>query len=305
MPKKNRTHRLHHKPTKTLTNLANMDLDLVSTPIPNDDVQVQKNMKNISKKTLSIGIFGFGDFGQFLAKTFVKHHTVYAISKSDYTTVAKNMGCRYISLDDVSTIATLDLDVILFSVSIMSFHQVLVSLPKNLFHNKLIVDVLSVKEYPCKEMKEQLPKDCDILCTHPMFGPESGKFGWKDLTFVYDKIRITNETRCKQFLQIWKKEECNMIKMSCEQHDKYTAKSQFVTHFTSRIIEEQTLAPTPIDTKGFETLLNLSKSTCKDSFELFYGLYFYNKHAIKQLTVYKDALHTIEKRLSEYTNKSK
>jgi prephenate dehydrogenase len=96
-----------------------------------------------------------------------------------------------------------------------------------------------------------------------------------------------------------------MIKMSCEQHDKYTAKSQFVTHVTSRIIEEQSLVPTPIDTKGFETLLTLSKNTCKDSFELFYGLYFYNKYAMKQLDMYKDALCAIEKRLSEYPKKSK
>lgn len=52
--------------------------------------------------------------------------------------------------------------------------QVLKSLPQDLLRGKLIVDVLSVKNHPKQVMLETLPGDCDILCTHPMFGPESG-----------------------------------------------------------------------------------------------------------------------------------
>ncbi|GFQ07133.1 arogenate dehydrogenase 1 chloroplastic [Phtheirospermum japonicum] len=33
-------------------------------------------------------------------------------------------------------------------------------------------------------MLQVLPRDSDVLCTHPMFGPESGKDGWKDLSFM-------------------------------------------------------------------------------------------------------------------------
>lgn len=36
-----------------------------------------------------------------------------------------------------------------------------------------------------------------------MFGPESGKDGWKDLTFMFDKVRITNEATCSSFLHIF------------------------------------------------------------------------------------------------------
>ena len=39
-------------------------------------------------------------------------------------------------------------------------------------------------------MLELLPKECDILCTHPMFGPDSGRYGWQNLNFVYEKTRI-------------------------------------------------------------------------------------------------------------------
>lgn len=45
----------------------------------------------------------------------------------------------------MTSLMKLDLDVILLSVSIISFENVLKSLPKELLQGKLIVDVLSVK----------------------------------------------------------------------------------------------------------------------------------------------------------------
>lgn len=40
-----------------------------------------------SKSILKIAILGFGTFGQFLAKTFVKHHEIMASSRTNYTQV--------------------------------------------------------------------------------------------------------------------------------------------------------------------------------------------------------------------------
>ena len=44
-------------------------------------------------------------------------------------------------------------------------------------------------------MLTNLPEDCDVLCTHPMFGPESGKFGWQGLPFLYEKVRVKDLDR--------------------------------------------------------------------------------------------------------------
>ena len=78
--------------------------------------------------------------------------------------------------------------------SILSTDKVLKSLPlQRLKRSTLFVDVLSVKEFAKDMFLRILPKDFDILCTHPMFGPESGKNSWKGLTFVYDKFRVGNE----------------------------------------------------------------------------------------------------------------
>ena len=51
-----------------------------------------------------------------------------------------------------------------------------------------------------------LPEELDVLCTHPMFGPESGKNGWKDLAFMYERVRIKDEATCSSFLRIFETE---------------------------------------------------------------------------------------------------
>ena len=43
------------------------------------------------------------------------------------------------------------------------------------------------------------------------------------------------------------------------------------------------LADTTINTKGYESLLNLVNNTSNDSFDLYYGLFMYNKNATQEL----------------------
>jgi arogenate dehydrogenase (NADP+), plant len=58
------------------------------------------------------------------------------------------------------------------------------------------LDVLLFKKHPRDLL---LPEESGILCTHLMVGPESGKDGCKDLTFMYDKVRICDEANCSNF----------------------------------------------------------------------------------------------------------
>lgn len=60
-----------------------------------------------------------------------------------------------------------------------------------------------------------LPPEFGVVCTHPMFGPESGKNSWAGLPFVYDKVRIAGNSaqdrKCAQFLSIFENEVGNNI----------------------------------------------------------------------------------------------
>ena len=130
-------------------------------------------------------------------------------------------------------------------------------------------------------MLAALPRDFDIVCTHPMFGPDSGSGSWSGLPLVFDRVRVgrsaSRQRRADAFLRFFEREGCRMVEMACEEHDRLSAGTQFVTHTVGRVLGEMQLAPTPIDTRGYESLLSLVGNTANDSFDLYYGLFMYNQ----------------------------
>ena len=155
-------------------------------------------------RPLKIGVMGFGRFGQFIAKSFSKYGNVVGTSRSDYSDIANEMGAVFIPLSEPDKFLDEHLDVIVLAVSIVSFEDTVKKWSvflRNYIQRQnqdgtsvvapLIVDVCSVKEHPREILLKYLPEQCDILCTHPMFGPDSGKDGWNGLTFVYERTRIS------------------------------------------------------------------------------------------------------------------
>jgi len=310
----------------------------------------QEKLATLRSRPLTIGVVGFGRFGQFIARSFAKHSgRVVVTSRSDYTDIANGMGVKYIPLSDPKAFLDQNLDVIVMATSILSFDDTIATFSRHLkekvekddnLPGPLIVDVLSVKEHPREVLLEMLPTQCDILCTHPMFGPDSGKNGWHGLTFVYERTRIngvildpdtqaehnlhqlsestidplaadnsfldaegTRHTlhegndafaegmdRMERFLSIWEEEGCRMVPMSCKDHDSFAANSQFITHLMGRILGTQGLKRTPIDTKGFESVLKLIGTTTADSFDLFYGLFKYNRNSMDTIIKLKESM---------------
>jgi arogenate dehydrogenase (NADP+) len=98
-------------------------------------------------------------------------------------------------------------------------------------------------------------------------------------------------------MKIWESYGCNLIEMSCEQHDEFTARSQFVTHFIARSLNDYVLDSTPIDTPSYRNLCDLSTGLCKDSMDLFQSLYRYNPFAETQMQKIKDSMSIIELQL--------
>lgn len=306
----------------------------------------REKLTALQARPLTIGVMGFGRFGQFIAKSFQKYARVVVTSRSDYTKIANEMGVKYIPLSTKDAFLQEDLDVIVVATSIMSFESTIKSLVPHLKEDlkrraakgdltkgPLIVDVLSVKEHARQVMLDLLPPECDILCTHPMFGPDSGKNGWHGLNFVYEKTRIdkvvleqSNTTdngeafvdtegrvhnihedndshvealdRMERFLSIWEEEGCRMVPLSAKDHDAYSANSQFITHLMGRILGSQGLATTPIGTKGFESVLKLVESTTADSFDLFYGLYKYNQNSLDTIVKLRSAMDEVIEKLN-------
>ncbi|XP_042504541.1 arogenate dehydrogenase 2, chloroplastic-like [Macadamia integrifolia] len=269
------------------------------------DFKTQRNELLKKSVKLKIAIVGFGSFVLFLAKTLIRQgHTVLAYSQSKYTVNSSMLVALGVSFySDPHDLCEEQPEVVLLCTSIISLESILKSLPlQRLKRSTLFVDVLSVKEMPKKLFLQILPPEFDILCTHPIFGPESGRSGWAGLPLVYEKVRIGNEdsriNRCNAFLKIFSQEGCRMVEMSCAEHDRYSAGTQLITHIIGRTLGKiDDLDWTPMNTKGYETLLNLRDNTCADNFELLYGLFIYNKNALEQLQRLDMAFQSVKKQL--------
>uniref|UniRef100_A0A453S6M6 Prephenate/arogenate dehydrogenase domain-containing protein n=1 Tax=Aegilops tauschii subsp. strangulata TaxID=200361 RepID=A0A453S6M6_AEGTS len=207
---------------------------------------------------------GFGNFGQFIARGIQRQgHAVLATSRSDYSEYCSAHGIRFFR--SLEALCEEQPDVLLVCSSILSTESVVRATPlAKLRPDTIVADVLSVKQFPRNLLLEILPPEFGIVCTHPMFGPESGKHGWSKLPFVYDKVRVAEEggqkAKCDRFLSIFEQEGCRMVEMTCAEHDRHAAGSQFITHTIGRVLAQLNLQSTPINTKGYETLLQLVSS---------------------------------------------
>lgn len=282
----------------TLVGLENLGLGSSLTSMVRMGAQAVKGPRP------RVGLIGFGTFGQFLAKKLVLSYEVYATNRSNQSAAAGNMGVIW--CESIEMLMEQRVEIIILAVSILSFEQQLRRLADCIQKrgeassgSVLVVDVLSVKVHAKTSMLAILPESCDILCTHPMFGPESGKHGWTGLPFVFERVRLYNARRCEDHLQWWRDQGVRMVDMACDLHDDLAAGSQFVTHFTGRLLSQLAMRSTPINTKGYEALLQLVDGTCKDSFDLFFALYKFNPHSEEQLNAIEDAMHTVSSKLRE------
>ncbi|KAE8682953.1 Arogenate dehydrogenase 1 [Hibiscus syriacus] len=219
--------------------------------------------------------------------TMIKQgHTLRATSRTDYSHICHQLGISFFR--DVIAFLEADNDVILIATSILSLSEVLRSMPLHSFKRRtLFVDVLSVKEHPRNVLLQVLPEEMDVLCTPPMFGPESCKNGWKDLPIVFEKVRVRDEPRCSNFLQSFESEGCRMVEMSCEEHDKPAARSRFLTRTVGRILLEMGIESTSMNTKSFETLVKLKESMATASFDLFDGLFIHSRFTQQESILFK------------------
>jgi aspartate/methionine/tyrosine aminotransferase/prephenate dehydrogenase/prephenate dehydratase len=252
------------------------------------------NSSQINK--LKVGIIGFGRFGQFIGEQMVNYgFQVYATSRSNYTDESKKIGVTFLNYDEF---IKLNVDVVIIATSILSFEKVVDSYPIDYWEDKLVVDVLSVKVYPSEILSNKL-KNCNILLTHPMFGPDSAKFSWKDKNFVYWKNMIDNtcETCITIFLNFWENQGCTMIEMSPQEHDSLTANSQFLTHFIGRTLELLDCNNTLVDTDGYKSLVKIKDHSINDSWDLFYALAKYNPVSIDTINKLKFQINKLEEQI--------
>jgi prephenate dehydrogenase len=219
---------------------------------------------------MQISVYGLGRFGAFWASILSESFQVKGYSRNPDRITPP--GVLRVDLEEL-----MDCHVLFLCNAISSMEQVLPVIAPLVKPGTLVVDTCSVKVYPTDMMLKYLPESVEILGSHPMFGPDSGKNGVEGLPIVLCKKRISDE----QYI-LWKDLFRNMglavQEMTAHEHDREAAYTQGITHFIGRTLDELKLHPSSMATTGYSALLDIVKQTCNDPWQLFIDLQKYNPY---------------------------
>jgi len=219
-----------------------------------------------------VSIIGFGRFGAMLHALLTKGFEVDVYDKNP----VDNAEVNEVSLEEA-----LKNDTIFIAVPIRDFEDLVVDISTRIQSGKTIIDVCSVKVFPKKVMIDNLPEKIDIIATHPLFGPDSLKDSGSVMTMEAVKDSFERYNFWKNYF-----ESQNIIieEISADDHDMMAARSQGLTHFVGRVIDDFGTNQTRIDTEGYKALHKLVNQTCNDSWDLFEDIQNYNPYTEKMIS---------------------
>ncbi len=243
-------------------------------------------MKNVS-------IIGFGNFGQFFARKLVTTFEVSAWDCRDFSSEARKIGVKWATLEQAA-----DGDLIVLAVPLQSMEPLLVKLADLINLKALVMDVCSVKQEPIRLMQKYLPQ-AELLCTHPMFGPQSAKDGWQGHRLVVCPV-TTPSAKSEFVLRFFRNQGLRLFEMTDEQHDREMARVQALTHFVARALKECEVKSSPFGTFAYDHLCKIVELLGGDSWELFETIELGNPFAQEIRREFIENLQKLERRLKKH-----
>jgi prephenate dehydrogenase len=220
--------------------------------------------------TMRIGVYGLGRFGAFWAGCLAERHEVLGYSRSAERKAPD-------AVKRVGEVEVLACDAVFLCVAISAVEEVVSSIAGKVKPGTTIFDTCSVKVHPVSVMNKLLPEGTNIIGTHPMFGPDSGKDGIAGLPFVFCPVRGSVENT-DFWLNEFEMMGLKVLPLSPDEHDREAAYTQGITHFMGRVLNDLELKPSAIATMGYDKLLEIIEQTCNDPYQLFVDLQRFNPY---------------------------
>ncbi len=237
-----------------------------------------------------IGIIGFGQFGQFMAQHLAPFFDVTVCDQNDRQIEAEKIGVKWREFETVA-----GKQIVIFAVPLKSFADVLQRAVPFLQTNAVCLDVCSVKMKPIELMLEHLPATVEIIGTHPLFGPQSGRDSIEGLRVALCPVRTTQAEKIKNFLAHELK--LQVFEKSPEEHDREMAHVQALTHFVARALDELHVVDSELATVSYEELMKAARLVSEDSWELFQTIQQANPFAETKRKAFIEKLIELETRM--------
>jgi prephenate dehydrogenase len=225
------------------------------------------------RTTETLGIIGFGAFGQLVAHYLKGHFKLYAY---DPSAISKEIAADLeVSLTELDSAAQCDIVVIASPVS--SFEQVVSAISEVCSSGAIIVDVGSVKVQPSEIMHRLLPDHVDVVATHPLFGPQSACDGIRGLKISICPSKNRRHLVLASFLR--RVLGLQVILTSPQEHDREVAIVQGLTHLIARVLSNMEPLPSRHTTRSFDLLIEAISMVQNDAPEVFEAIEKANPYA--------------------------
>jgi prephenate dehydrogenase len=218
----------------------------------------------------TVCIVGYGRFGTLLASLMRREFAV-SICEDNPESAARVIADALprVMLNEIGRF-----DIVMFAVPISSLESVIKDAAAYVSEGQLVMDVCSVKVYPAQLMKKYL-QGCQILATHPMFGPDSASKGLDGLQLALCPISVDDET-VQTIADFWQRKAVEVLITSPERHDRDVVYSLAFTHSVARIILGMNAPDIMLTTRNFNAVTEVARLAAKDTDQLFHDMLFYN-----------------------------
>lgn len=185
---------------------------------------------------------------------------------------------------------------LLLCVPISQMERVCLRLGPLLTPGQLVLDTCSVKEEPLRLMLDLFPKEVEVLGTHPLFGPETGRHGVAGLEVVLCPGRGNRVGKVKKYLETL---ELKVTVTTATEHDRAMARTQALFHFLAQGFSRMNVDPDTLATPGPAQLFRAFQDVRGDSRQLFRDLQQMNRFAPAQRKKLVDSLTALDRSLSK------
>jgi prephenate dehydrogenase len=194
-------------------------------------------------------------------------------------------------------------DVIVLAVPVQAMEAALEQIAPRLKPGTLVLDVASVKQIPVSLMEQYVPESCEIVATHPLFGPQSGKEGIAGLTVVTWPVRVSGDryTEVQKFLR--ESLKLDVHEVSPDEHDREMAYVQALTFLIGRALSDLDIPNTPLKTATYQHLIDIERIVQNDTGDLFDTVELYNPEAPAVRQAFVEKLDQIEAALEAHSSK--
>ena len=221
-------------------------------------------------KIETIGLLGLGRFGK-MAYEYLRRDKELLVYDSD--------SSRLQGISEATTFEkALSASLIVLCVPISAMEDTCKKMAPLLRKGQIVVDTCSVKKRPLEWMSTHLPDSVQILGTHPLFGPDSGKKGVAGLKIALCPARIEKQSydSIRHYLQ---RLELVIVEVTAQEHDQQIAKSQAVFHLIAQVMKQLKWGSQAISTPGPEAFDRLVRTVQQDTDQLFLDIERENPYA--------------------------